>query len=58
MRKMRSATIHPDERTFEEVERRAQVRRRPVSNLLRCLVENAITGRETRETAGSGMVAA
>jgi hypothetical protein len=58
MRKMRSATIHLDERTFEEIERRAQVERRPVSNLLRCLVEDAITVRETRDSAGSGMVAA
>jgi hypothetical protein len=42
MRKLRSACVHLDERTFEEVERRAQVERRPVSNLLRCLIEDAI----------------
>jgi hypothetical protein len=43
MRKLRSACVHLDEQTFEEVERRAQVERRPVSNLLRCLIEDAIS---------------
>jgi hypothetical protein len=42
MRKLRSACVHLEERTFEEVERRAQVERRPVSNLLRIIIEDAI----------------
>jgi hypothetical protein len=42
MRKLRSACVHLDEETFERVERRAEVERRPVSNLLRCLIEDAI----------------
>jgi hypothetical protein len=43
MRKLRSACVHLNERTFEEVERRAQVERRPVSNLLRIIIEDAIS---------------
>jgi hypothetical protein len=42
MRKLRSACVHLNERTFEEVERRAQVERRPVSNLLRIIIEDAV----------------
>jgi hypothetical protein len=42
MRKLRSACVHLEERTFEEVERRAQVERRPVSNLLRIIIEDAM----------------
>jgi hypothetical protein len=56
MRKLRSACVHLDEETFEQVERRAQVERRPVSNLLRCLIEDAIgnpagAGAETARVA-------
>ena len=55
MRKLRSACVHLDERVFEEVERRAQVERRPVSNLLRCIVEDAINpaGAEPAQERGA-----
>jgi hypothetical protein len=42
MRKLRSACVHLDEQVFEEVERRAQVERRPISNLLRCIITDAV----------------
>jgi hypothetical protein len=42
MRKLRSACVHLEEQVFEEIERRAKQERRPVSNLLRCIVEDAI----------------
>jgi hypothetical protein len=42
MRKLRSACVHLEEQVFEELERRAKLERRPVSNLLRCIVSDAI----------------
>jgi hypothetical protein len=42
MRKLRSACVHLDEEVFEEVERRAQIERRPISNLLRCIITDAV----------------
>jgi Ribbon-helix-helix protein, copG family len=47
MRKLRKATVHLDEHTFDEVERLALAERRPVANLLRCLVEDAVAGRSS-----------
>jgi hypothetical protein len=42
MRKLRCASVHLEEQLFEEVERRAQRERRPVSNYLRLIIEDAI----------------
>jgi hypothetical protein len=42
MRKLRSACVHLDEEVFEQVERRAQIERRPISNLLRCIITDAV----------------
>jgi hypothetical protein len=55
MRKLRSACVHLEEQVFEEIERRAKQERRPVSNLLRCIVEDAIgsTAGAGHETAGA-----
>jgi hypothetical protein len=41
MRKLCSVCVHLDEQVFEEVEQRAQVERRPISNLLRCIITDA-----------------
>ncbi len=60
MRKLRKATVHLDERTFDEVERLAQAERRPMANLLRCIVEDAVADHSSggNTSARTGMVSA
>jgi predicted transcriptional regulator len=57
--KKRAATVHFDPDLWDRVERLAQEERRPVSQLLRNLISDAVAGRpDRRVSAGSDMVAA
>jgi predicted transcriptional regulator len=57
--KKRAATVHFDPDLWDRVERLAQEERRPVSQLLRNLISDAVAGRSSRDAfTGSGMVAA
>jgi predicted transcriptional regulator len=48
--KKRAATVHFDPDLWDRVERLAQEERRPVSQLLRNLISDAVAGRSSRGT--------
>jgi predicted transcriptional regulator len=57
--KKRAATVHFDPDLWDRVERLAQEERRPVSQLLRNLISDAVADRSDRRmSAGTDMVAA
>jgi predicted transcriptional regulator len=58
-KQLHAATVHLDGDVWRRVEQLAQAERRPVSNLLRLLVADAIASRSSRGTpAGTSAAAA
>jgi hypothetical protein len=55
--KKHAATVHFDPDLWDRVARLAQAERRPISQLLRNLVDDAVSSRDTSGD-GQGMVAA